>query len=283
MDTSLNTESSDNLEIKTQNDAAEAVKLAAAETLHSDITINKGVNHNISNTPAHLLKYTGINGASLSTSSTSAVHASNTASLSSSSTMINVNPWDKPGFDKLSLKQQQIQLTDCTYFLMGNCMRGSSCYYRHCEATLLKTENDICPVWVREQFCTDKNCDLRHPRPEHVGPGKYNQMKLAKKLVTGQITQEDFDKTIANPGLKHRKILSNGTTLKNGVEDASITEKKKVSRNNSNETSEEDKNRFKWKAGQTVLTGKTKPNQHAVNENVLAQNKISLNWPGVGV
>jgi len=51
-------------------------------------------------------------------------------------------------------------LTDCYWFLLKQCSKGSSCEYRHCEAALENLTD--CKFWA-EGKCANKDCIFRHP------------------------------------------------------------------------------------------------------------------------
>ncbi|CAF1491088.1 unnamed protein product [Adineta steineri] len=50
-------------------------------------------------------------------------------------------------------------LTDCIYFLNGNCRSGDKCRYRHCRIAGEQTNN--CRKWPK--MCKNVNCPYRHP------------------------------------------------------------------------------------------------------------------------
>jgi len=55
---------------------------------------------------------------------------------------------------------EQKKLTDCYWFLQNQCVKGSSCEYRHNEA--VRDNTSICKFWI-EGKCLNQNCIFRHP------------------------------------------------------------------------------------------------------------------------
>jgi len=194
----------------------------------------------------------------------------------------------------LSFKQKQIQNTDCTYYLIGNCMRGKpACYYRHCPGTLNKTAEDVCKVWISAGMCSNPECELRHPRPQHVGPGKYNLNKLANgQEVAGYATTSLTGAPAA---------VVNATAAAMATQNAQLAAAQVAAANAGKQANG---NKFSWKAGQTTLikgaldeasatqtnplqslglTGALYKNPISINEQLLTQNKISLNGSAVNL
>merc|ERR1712048_1353383 len=168
----------------------------------------------------------------------------------------------------LLVKQMQINLTDCTYYMLGTCYRGEGCYYRHCLAAKNSPEDAICKVWLETQFCK-LDCPLRHPRPAHVAPGTFNRFKMAKgqgqHVQEGQLKYNNFQK---NNNVEINKTYNKTWTANNNNKSE---ENNKSSDPNDKQILEMDKT-----AAKTSLSGKVQANTHSINEAALNQDKISL-------
>ena len=209
----------------------------------------------------------------LNSSSVTSVSASGSASETLKSTISQAKSDPKQA---LLVKQMQINLTDCTYYMMGTCYRGEGCYYRHCLAAKNSPEDAICKVWLETQFCK-LDCPLRHPRPAHIAPGNFNRHKIAKgqHVQDGQIKYNQYNNihqknNFNNNGLADgNKPTYNKTWTANGNNKNELT--KQVSDSTDQQILEMDKT-----AAKTSLTGKVQANTHSVNEAALNQDKISL-------
>jgi len=75
----------------------------------------------------------------------------------------------KPNPGQANANKDQIQLTDCNFFMTSVCSRGDSCFFRHSEPA--KASSEACSKWLQTGICI-KECPGRHP--------KLDQKKIAQ-------------------------------------------------------------------------------------------------------
>jgi hypothetical protein len=74
-----------------------------------------------------------------------------------------------PNVGQPNANKDQIQLTDCNFFMTSVCSRGDTCFFRHNEAA--KASSETCSKWLQTGACI-KECPARHP--------KFDQKKMAQ-------------------------------------------------------------------------------------------------------
>ena len=95
------------------------------------------------------------------------------------------------------------KITDCDHFLLGNCRRGDSCFYRH--PMKLHYSMVVCKYW-QTYSCTNFYCPYLHPavlppyaptykEQAHKEPYQQPYSKDQKELSTESLSKEKSSKS----------------------------------------------------------------------------------------